>query len=96
MIKLKKLEKPRIATEIPPYEPPVMRHRASIMPEKMLGERLLEQFEKLEAEELQKVKEIAKMARMTTRPKVRSKPKKYHIILTVTEGYCYHLKFQHL
>ena len=38
MIKVKKLEKPRVATEILPYEPPVMRRRASIMPEKTLGE----------------------------------------------------------
>ena len=73
MIKVKKLEKP---TEIPPYEPPVMRHRASIMPEKILGERLLEQFEKLEAEELQEAKEIAEMVRMTPKPKARSKLKK--------------------
>ena len=76
MIKVKKLEKPRVATEILPYEPPVMRHTASIMPEKMLGEQLMEQFEKLEAEELQEVKEIAEMARMTPKPKARSKLKK--------------------
>ena len=76
MIKVEKSENPRVATEIPPYEPPVMRHRASIMPEKTLGEWLLEQFEKLEAEELQEVKEIAEMARMTPKPKARSKPKK--------------------
>ena len=55
-IKVKKSEKPRVATEILPYEPPVMKHRASIMLEKMLGEWLLEQLEKLEAEELQGVK----------------------------------------
>ena len=65
MIKVKKSEKPRVATEIPPYELPMMRGRASIMPEKTLGERLLEQFEKLEAETLQEAKEIAEMARMT-------------------------------
>ena len=75
-IKVKKSEKPRVATEILPYEPPVMRCRASIMPEKTLGERLLEQFEKLEAEELQEVKEKAEMARMTPKLKARSKPKK--------------------
>ena len=76
MLKVKKSEKPRVATEIPPYEPPMMRCRASIMPEKMLGEHLLEQFEKLEAEELQEAKEIAEMARMTPKPKTRGKPKK--------------------
>ena len=75
-IKVKKLEKPRVATEIPPYEPPMMRCRASIMLEKTLGEHLLEQFEKLEAEKLQEVKEIAEMARMTPKPKARGKPKK--------------------
>ena len=75
-IKGKKLEKPRVATEIPPYEPPVTRCRASIMPQKMLGKWLLEQFEKLEAEELQGVKEIAELARMTPKPQARSKPKK--------------------
>ena len=76
MIKVKKLEKPRVSTGIPQYEPPVMRHRSSMMPQKMLSERLLEQFEKLEAEELQEVKDIAKMARMTPKPKTRGKPKK--------------------
>ena len=75
MIKVKKSEKPRVATEIPPYEPPMMRHRASIMLEKTLGEHLFEQFEKLEAEELQEMKEIAEMARMTPKPKARGKPK---------------------
>ena len=34
MIKVKKSEKPRVATEIPPYEHPMMRRRASITPEK--------------------------------------------------------------
>ena len=76
MIKVKKSEKPRVATEILPYEAPVMRRRASIMLEKMLGERLLEQFEKVEAEELQEAKEIIEMVRMTPKPKARSKPKK--------------------
>ena len=76
MIKVKKSEKPRVATEILPYEPPMMRHRASITPEKMLGERLLEQFEKLEAQELQEAKEIAEMTRMTPKPKARGKSKK--------------------
>ena len=76
MIKVKKSEKPRVATEILPYEPPTMRHRASIMPEKMLGECLLKQFEKWEAQKLQEVKEIADMARMTPKPKARVKPKK--------------------
>ena len=47
-----------------------------MMLQKMLGERLLEQFEKLEAEELQEVKDIAKMARMTPKLKTRGKPKK--------------------
>ena len=75
-IKVKKSEKPRVATEIPPYEPPVMRCRASIMLEKMLGKRLLELFEKLEAEELQGVKEIAELVRMTPKPQARSKLKK--------------------
>ena len=79
MIKVKKSEKPRVATEIPPYEPPVMRCRASIMPEKMLGERwLLEQFEKLEAEEMQEAKEIAEMVRMTPKLKAKGKLKKQH------------------
>ena len=76
MIKVKKLEKPRVATEILPYEPPVMRHRASVTLEKTLGERLMEQFEKLGTEELQEVKEIAEMVRMTPKLKARSKPKK--------------------
>ena len=76
MIKVKKSEKPRVATEILPHEPPMMRCRASIMPEKTLGECLLEQFEKLEAEELQEVKEIAEMARMTPKLKARGKLKK--------------------
>ena len=42
----------------------------------MLGKWLLEQFEKLEAEELEGGKEIAEMARMTPKPQARSKPKK--------------------
>ena len=75
-IKVKKLEKPRVSTAIPPYEPPVMRRRSSMMPEKMLSKCLLEQFEKLEGEELQEVKEIAEMARMTPKLKTRGKPKK--------------------
>ena len=75
MIKVKKSEKPRVATEIPPHEPPVTRRRASITLEKTLGERLLEQFEKLEAEELQEVK-IAEMVRMTPKLKARGKLKK--------------------
>ena len=53
-----------------------MRHRVSITPEKTLGEQVLEQFEKLEAEELQGAKEIAEMARMTPKAQARSKPKK--------------------
>ena len=53
-----------------------MRHRTSITLEKILGKWLLEQFEKLEAEELQGVKEIAEMVRMTPKPQARSKPKK--------------------
>ena len=82
-IKVKKSEKPRVATEILPYEPPMTRCRASITPEKTLGERLLEQFVKLEAEELQEVKEIAEMTpkpkargKPTPKPKARGKPKK--------------------
>ena len=43
---------------------------------KMLDERLLEQFEKLEAEELQEVKDIAEIARMTPKLKTRGKVKK--------------------
>ena len=42
----------------------------------MLSEWLLEQFEKLEAEELQEVKDIAKMERMTPKLKTRGKPNK--------------------
>ena len=53
-----------------------MRHRFSMTPEKTLSKWLLEQFEKLEAEELQEAKEIAKMARMTPKLKTRGKPKK--------------------
>ena len=36
----------------------------------------MEQFEKLEAQELQEAKEIAEMARMTPKPKATGKPKK--------------------
>ena len=47
-----------------------------MMAEKMLGEWLLEQFEKLQAEELQGAKEtIADIARMTPKPKTRGKLK---------------------
>ena len=46
------------------------------MPEKTLGKWLLEQFEKLEAEELQGAKEIAEMVRMTPKPQARSKLRK--------------------
>ena len=46
------------------------------MSEKTLGEWLLEQFEKLETEELQEAKEIAEMVKMTPKLKARSKPKK--------------------
>ena len=76
IIKVKSLEKPRVSTAIPQYEPPVMRCRSSMMLEKTLSERLLEQFEKLEAEELQEAKGIAEMARMTPKLKMRGKPKK--------------------
>ena len=76
MIKVKKLERPRVSTAILQYEPPVTRCRSSMMLLKTLGERLLEQFEKLEAEELQEVKDIAKMARMTPKLKTRGKVKK--------------------
>ena len=55
-IKVKKSEKPRVATEILPHEPPMMRCRTSITLEKTLGEHLLEQFEKLEAERVARSK----------------------------------------
>ena len=42
MIKVKKSEKPRVSTAILQYEPPVMRHRSSMTPQKMLSEWLLE------------------------------------------------------
>ena len=42
-----------------------------MMPEKTLGEQLLEQFEKLEAEELWEVKEMAEMVRVTPKLKTR-------------------------
>ena len=75
-IKVNKSEKPRVAAGIPLYEPPMMRQRVnSTMPEKM-SEHLLEQLEKLEAEELQKVMEIAEKARITPQPKAKSKQKK--------------------
>ena len=76
MIKVKKLERPRVSTAILQYEPPVMRCRSSMMLPKTLGKQLLEQFEKLEAEELQEVKDIAEMARMTPKPKTGGKVKK--------------------
>ena len=76
MIKVKKLERPRVSTEVPQYEPPVTRCRSSMTPQKTLGKQLLEQFEKLQAEESQEVKDIAEMARMTPKPKTRGKPKK--------------------
>ena len=41
-----------------------------------MGEHLLEQLEKLEAEELQKVMEIAEKASITPQPKAKSKQKK--------------------
>ena len=76
MIKVKKSERPRVSTAILQYESPVTRRRSSMMLEKTSGKRLLEQFEKLEAEELQEAEDIAKMARMTPKPKTRGKPKK--------------------
>ena len=76
MIKVKKSKRPRVSTAILQYEPPVMRHRSSMMLLKTLGEWLLEQFEKLEAEELQEVKDISEMARMTPKLKTRGKMKK--------------------
>ena len=76
MIKVKKLERPRVSTAVPQYEPPMMRCRSSMMPQKTLGKQLLEQFEKLEAEELQEAKDIAEMARMTPKLKTRGKLKK--------------------
>ena len=76
MIKVKKLERPRVSTAVLQYEPPVTRHRSSMMPQKTLGEWLMEQFEKLEAEELQEAKDIVEMARMTPKPKTRGTLKK--------------------
>ena len=58
MIKVKKSERPRVSTAIPQYEPPVMRCRSSMMLPKMLGEWLLEQFDKLEAENCRKCKTL--------------------------------------
>ena len=75
-IKVKKSERPRVSTAIPQYEPPVMRRRSSMTPQKTLGKQLLEQFEKLEAEELQEAKDIAEMAGMTPKLKTRGKLKK--------------------
>ena len=46
------------------------------MLEKTLGEHLLASFEKLEAEEVEKVKEIAAKAKTTPQPKARSKSRK--------------------
>ena len=74
-IKVKMSEKPRVSTAIPQYEPPVMRCRSNMTPQKMLSKWLPEQFENLEAEELQEVKDMAEMARMTPKPKTRGKPK---------------------
>ena len=37
MIKVRKSERPRVSTAIPQYEPPVMRHRSSMMLQKMGG-----------------------------------------------------------
>ena len=75
-IKVKKSEKPRVTAGILPYEPPMMRQRASsTMPEKM-GKPLLEQLEKLKAKELQKVVKIAAKAKTTPQLKARSKQKK--------------------
>ena len=76
MIKVKKSEKPRVSTAIPQYEPPVMRCRSSMTLKKMLNKLLLKQFEKLEAEELQEVKDIVKMARMAPKLQTRGKLKK--------------------
>ena len=75
MIKVRKSEKPKVAAQgVPPHEPPMMRRRASgTMLEKTLGECLLASFEKLEAEEVEKVKEIAAKAKTTLQPKARSK-----------------------
>ena len=75
MIKVRKSEKPKVAAQgVPPHEPPMMRRRAgSTPPEKTLGEHLLASFEKLEAEEVEKVKEIAAKAKTTPQPKARSK-----------------------
>ena len=54
MIKVRKSERPKVAAQ---GEPPMMRRRASsTIPEKTLGEPLLASFEKLEAEEVEKVK----------------------------------------
>ena len=78
MIKVKKLEKPKVLKSILPYEPPVTRHRSSMTPEKMLGEQLLEQFEKLEAEKLHGVKEMAEIARITPNQRPEVKQKRHH------------------
>ena len=75
-IKVKKYEKPRVAAGIPLYEPPMTRLRASSTMLEKMSEHLLEQLEKLEAEELQKVMEIAEKARITPQLKAKSKQKK--------------------
>ena len=75
-IKVKKSEKPRVAAGILLYEPPMMRQRVSSTMLEKTGECLLEQLEKLEAEELQKVTEIAEKARITPELKAKSKQKK--------------------
>ena len=78
MIKVRKSEKPKVAAQgVPPYEPPMMRRKVgSTMLEKTLGEHLLASFEKLEAEEVEKVKETAAKAKTTPQPKARSKSRK--------------------
>ena len=78
-IKVKKSEKPKVAAQgIPPSEPPMIRTKevGSATSEKTLGEHLLASFEKLEAEEVEKVKETAAKAKTTPQPKARSKSKK--------------------
>ena len=52
------------------------RKASSTTPEKTLGEHLLASFEKLEAEEIEKAKEIAAKAKTTPQLKSRSKSRK--------------------
>ena len=80
MIKVRKSEKPKVAAQgVPQYEPPMMRRRdSSITQEKTLGEHLLASCEKLEAEEVEKAKEIAAKAKTTPQPKARASQGRHH------------------